>query len=246
MEDIKENIQILNNINTYKNIKHYKNYHTNVSFSILNRKNITYIIFHTSKSEILNIQHGKITSVFLSILKDTTMINPFRNINSDIELDDFSFNDNKNKMYLHIGFLNLFNSISSVFFNEVYKSLESSNKIVFLGNSLGGTLARIAYLYSVLFYYKYSDKFSLYTYGATDLGNKFTESFFLSLNKLYKSINIIEIENDPFTVILNKYKGYAKYKEIIRIKFKDALKFDTREYTEALKRINIILKTHKK
>ena len=115
--------------------------------------------------------------------RNTKMINPFRNYKfREEKVADpclyLKTEFNKNKIYIHSGFVYLFNSIASHYFTLLTNALENKEikKIVIIGHGFGGAIAKIAFLSGILAHPGKSDIIEGYFYGSPKVGNTPFES----------------------------------------------------------------------
>jgi hypothetical protein len=133
--------------------------------------------------------HDKNLEVTVNFVKQSKLVNSLRknyiDTLEDTKDNNFlnaiinTFNDIKDKMYFHTGFITQFNGISNTI-NEIFDLYNSSKrikKIVFCGHSLGGVFSQLAFMTAVLRHPKSFSKLECYSFGHPRMGNKNTQRF---------------------------------------------------------------------
>lgn len=145
--------------------------------------------------------------------RNTKLINPFRNYKTPDSIKEckdkismMSFDFEKKKIYLHSGFVFLFNSISSHFFNILSEAKKDPEvkRIIFIGHSIGAAIGRIAFFSSIIAHPDYSNKIDGYFFGSPKVGNSAFENIFEKFNG-----NQYYLENDFVSEMPSNKLGFA-------------------------------------
>jgi predicted lipase len=133
------------------------------------------------------------------------------------------FHKIQDKIYIHAGFTTMYNEIKELIDKTVKKLLRNNyiKKITFCGHSLGGSLAKLAFINSVLGYVEHFSKFYCYSYGCPNVGDSTLEDF------LAKEINrdgrcyIVNFKDDIVSYVPPETVGYSRQKNnVITIEMK--------------------------
>lgn len=173
------------------------------------------------------------------IFQSSSLTNPFRNypkitISSndidEVKILKIEIEENKKKIYLHSGFVSLFNIIYDNLAKELQPIILNSNKIkriVFSGHSTGAALARIAYITFIL---KYPDKFPIFfvfSYASPKIGNKVFEKFIQqTINDHGLKSFITNVKDDIIPYLPPKQYGFSKPFTIYTLDNKDIINLD--------------------
>lgn len=173
-----------------------------------------------------------------NIFRNMKLVNPFRNMklksslkNSDEDSKSTSITAelNKNKIYLHSGFVSQFNSVEDTVDSLLMQYLNMGVKrIVFTGHSLGSSICRIAALVSMLKHPEHFDKFYCYAYGTPKIGNKYLDYLFNAINSGKKRFFICNVKDDFVSKLPPNIYGYTTIENDLELVDKGIPPFDTK------------------
>ncbi len=173
---------------------------------------------------------------FAVSFRNIKLLNPFRNYISKGKNEFYDyFNNNRNKIYIHYGFISLFNSISDVFYDKINELKNKTKKITFLGLSFAAPIAELAYLSYILANPNNYENTNVYLYGSPKLGN---QKYVNSVSKIKNKIHRINLSTDIIPKIPIEKLGYADFCNITRIKIENESKYlySTASYTTIINR----------
>lgn len=202
-------------INNYQT--NYIQYYEYSMISYCDQKNINQLNFGSTKTQqdlknnilINDIFYNNITNNLLwffetksnfYIIYRGTEFNSFDNWQRNLQIKQEPYIStlmNCHNCYIHNGFNEMYNSVTTNFFNKYYINLVQSNKnIIISGHSLGGALSTLLYLELNLLKEIHSNRIFLYTYGSPRVGNVDFVNFFYNHSLIQNSFRFVN-DRDP-------------------------------------------------
>lgn len=156
----------------------------------------------------------------ITFFRNIKLVNPYRNFNIDKNITKSSLDSkeftietrlNRDRIYVHSGFVEQFNSIYDTLDNVIksYTSTKKIDRIIFCGHSLGSAISKLACVTFMLKYPNLFDKMYHYGYGTPKVGNKHFENLIKDLNKKHKRIFNINIRGDLVSKLPPNIYGYV-------------------------------------
>lgn len=224
----------------YKNKKHFSNKKTSVYYTIIEAPDEIIFVFRGTTGLIswINDIRIKLTDgdffkkqsdndehieelKSLKILGMTKMNNSLKNssISKSLGVEDVEFDTikeyyeyNKGKLYFHSGFVLQYNSIAPKVNKQIDEYLRNDKykRISFIGHSLGGALAQIAFVLQNIRHPEFRDKFFMTGFGTPKVGNKKLQEFTeYILNPKNNRVFFVALEGDLITTIPPNNMGYS-------------------------------------